>query len=337
VVGEFSVSDAPAPNAATTRDGAVAALRALGMRSPEDLDGVLLLTDLFEPAQKMSYLKPTVDGAAAILEITNFVSNRMKKMEVIDYGAAATTADGQLMWIALDQVPLLGLILEGSSDFANLDEFDPRTTKLSKAGLAAIRLATSNASTVFVQALGGQQVVAKTSRTGLLIRKGVLDVPKDEMILLNRDMTAVVSGDYVFFENRRAFQNLVGLLDALRDQAETTLRSVTSSLKIQGFDELLGAVRKHPGMIGKMESIRQKVANFPAYREALTMPKILAFVRSHPECRVELSGEGDDAALVFQNDFQNQFKILKLLDDDYLKSELTTMEYETNSKSAPLG
>jgi hypothetical protein len=40
---------------------------------------------------------------------------------------------------------------------------------------------------------------------------------------------------------------------------------------------------------------------------------------------------------VFRNDPQHRFKILKLLDDDHLRSELTTLEYEANSKGLPVG
>ena len=319
-----------------TRDQAVAALRTLSTRSATDLDGVLLITDTKGPSPTMSFLKPTIEGAAAVLDITNSISNRYKQLEVIDYGHATTTADGQVMWMPLADVPLLASILVGSSDFANLIEFDPAKMKLAKVGLAAIRVGSRNTPALFVQALGARQVIAKSSRTGMLVRKGVLDVPKDEMILLSNDVTVLVVGSFAFFENRRAFQNLVGLLDALQDQAEETLRLVTADLNIEGFDEFLNAVRKHPIMIGKLESIRQKVTSIPAYRDALTMPKLLAFVRANPKCKVELSGDGDNAALIFQNDFQNQFKILKLLDDDYLKSDLTSQQYEANSKSSPL-
>jgi hypothetical protein len=66
------------------------------------------------------------------------------------------------------------------------------------------------------------------------------------------------------------------------------------------------------------------------------MPRLLDFVRRHPEYQVDVSGAGDDARLVYRNDAQHRFKILKLLDDDYLHSQLTSLEYEANSKSAPL-
>jgi hypothetical protein len=90
-------------------------------------------------------------------------------------------------------------------------------------------------------------------------------------------------------------------------------------------------------MLGKVASIQRKLDTYPQYREALTMTKLKEFVETHPECGVEMTGDGDEASFVFRNDIQHRFKILKLLDDDFLRSELTRLEYEANSKSAPIG
>jgi hypothetical protein len=96
------------------------------------------------------------------------------------------------------------------------------------------------------------------------------------------------------------------------------------------------AVIGTPQMLGKMASIQRKLNQYPEYKAALTMTNLVAFVRSHPECQVDTRGEGEQAQLVFRNDVQHRFKVLKLLDDDYLKSQLTAMDYEANSKSAPV-
>ena len=89
-------------------------------------------------------------------------------------------------------------------------------------------------------------------------------------------------------------------------------------------------------MLGKMASIQRKLNQHPAYQAALTMDRLTAFVQTHPECEVEIAGEGDDVRFVFRTDAQHRYKILKLLDDDYLQSQLTTLNYATNSKSAPV-
>ena len=319
-----------------TKTLAIKTLQNLPSQKDAKVDGALLLTDKFTQNQKMSFLNPTNAGADALLSIADFVVEGISQLEVIDYSPSGSAADGQIMWLPLEKVPLLKSISTSASDYDSLPLYNPGETKISHANLVSIQTTADTKTTMFIQALGNQQIVAKSKRASLFLRSGVIDASSDQVLLLSRDVTAVVAGDFVFFENRKSFQKLVNLLEELKEKAEETLRSVSSELRIVGFESLLAAVRNNPVMIGKMESIRIKMETIPAYRDALKMPKILKFVRDHPEYEIELSDDSEEASLVFQKDFQNQFKILKLLDDDYLKSELTAMEYESNSKSAPL-
>jgi hypothetical protein len=164
-----------------------------------------------------------------------------------------------------------------------------------------------------------------------------VDVPPSGQILLfSKDIAVVAVGDIAFFKDRAGFQRLFGYLDDLRLHAAKNFHSVTENLRIDGIDQMVAAVTGSPAMLGKMASIQRKLDQFPQYRAALTMPRLVDFVRQHPECQVDLKGNGEATQLVFRNDPQHRFKILKILDDDFLHSELTALEYEANSKSAPL-
>jgi len=49
--------------------------------------------------------------------------------------------------------------------------------------------------------------------------------------------------------------------------------------------------------------------------------------------KIDLQGPSGKEHLVFYNDPARRWRILKLLDDDYVRSELTKIEYESNSKT----
>ena len=85
-------------------------------------------------------------------------------------------------------------------------------------------------------------------------------------------------------------------------------------------------------MMRKLASIRRKLEQ-PGYRQAFTQERVVAFIRANPHVQIELSGDGPDAAIVHQNDPQHRWALLKLVDDDFLHSSLTDMNYEANSKS----
>lgn len=314
------------------------ALESLAAMASAEVAGALVIAQPDKRQPEIAQLSPTKAATASLGEVLASIVETYVECAVIPYNPAALLADHEIMCIELERVPLLQTIAARSDDLANLPPFDPDSSKLRDVRLIALRVEANNRSAVFVQSFSSGQVVARSrSRTGLMMRRGILDVPNGgELVLLRQDVAAVVVDDLVLFRNRSEFQKLFGFLDELKQQAKTTFVDVTANLRIAGIEQMELAVTGSPSMLGKMASIKRKVEEHPQYKDALTMPKLLEFIRSHPNCGVDIDGAGKTAQLVFHNDSQHRFKILKLLDDDYLKSDLTTLEYEANSKGDPL-
>lgn len=315
----------------------VEALQALKALGASEVSAILLA--VLAPGQpvELFQIQPTEKATAAISPLLRESMQAYVDCEVIAYEPAGSSADGQVMSVTAENVPLLKQVIDDSDDLANLPLFEPRQRRLRQLGFAAMRVEADNLTALFVQSLKAGQVVARTGKSGFIIRGGVLDTPEGEVVMLTRDFVAVLTGEFVFFRDRKAFQYLFGLIEEMREQAAATFVDVTAELRIDGVEEMRAAVTGAPAMLGKMASIQRKLNRYPEYQAALTMPRLLAFVQLHPECGVEITGQGDDATFVFHKDPQRRFRILKLLDDDYLRSDWTTLNYEANSKSAPLG
>lgn len=319
------------------RDAAMTARTSLGQLGQGEVAAVMVITQERD-GPVVSQLRPTQRALPALTDVVRTAAGEFANCEVIDYAPATSIVEGQIMWASASSVPLLQTIVQDSQDLAGMPVFDPATSKLSAIKLAAMRVEVGDTAALFVQNLRGDQIVAQSRRYGVIVRRGVIDLPpRGQMLLFTRDVAAIVVGDIALFKDRPAFERLFGYLAQLQQRATATLQTVTANLRITGFDKLAVAVTTSPAMLGKMASIQRKLDQFPQYREALTMPRLLDFVRDHPECGVETQGQGNTAELVYRNDPQHRFKILKLLDDDYLRSELTRLEYETNSKSPPIG
>jgi hypothetical protein len=295
----------------------------------------LLVVSGHDPAEP-AHLQATNRAEPVISQIAAWASDKYRKCEVIDYGPGSVTVGSQVMWKPIGDIPLLTSILHDSGDLANLKPFNPGTTEIATVRLIAIRMEVDQAPVILIQAVKADHIVASSTRYGMLVRRGSIDVASSNILMLVRDVTAILFEEYVYFVKRPEFQRLFGLLEELRVQASATFGQITANLEIDGIEEMLKAVTGDVQMLGKMASIQRMINRYPRYRQAMTMPRLLPFIRSHPQCGVELSTDGDDAHLVFQTDVQHRFKILKLLDDDYLKSELTDFEYEANSKGLPI-
>jgi hypothetical protein len=320
-----------------TRQDAFAARDVLSEFSNGTVDAVMLIFDRADDLKGFAHLQPTVRAKPQLNAVIQRSSEDTASCELIDYGPAATCSDGEAMWIGVDQVTGLAGIIEESIDAAGVPVFDPKKSKLASLRFVTMSATVNGKTAIFIEYLKGRQVIAQTKNLSVVLRKGILDVPPDgQLALIGQNVSVIVVDGVALFRDRKAFQQMFGFLAELRAQAEATFAVITADLRISGFDAFQRAAISSPQMLGKMASIQRKLDGLTQYKDALTMPKLLAFIGTHPMCAVDVIGTGEAAQLVFQSDVQHRFKILKLLDDDYLRSDLTEFDYEANSKGNPI-
>ena len=85
-------------------------------------------------------------------------------------------------------------------------------------------------------------------------------------------------------------------------------------------------------MVPRLMSINERFED-AEYAAAMTIENIVGFAKKNPNLQIEFEGPAGREELVFQPDPQRRWKILQLLDDDFLVSDLTKFRYESNSKS----
>lgn len=318
-------------------DSAIPAQTLKLLRDTGSVTGILLALSPPKMPLEISQARLTQDATSVITEVVRKTASEYVEYEVVDYQPASSPADGQVMWINNQDVPLFGQLFSDFEDLANVSLLNPRDPNLKHLRFAVIRAEVGTSHAIFLQFLPANQVVARTKRLGLVFRGDTLDTPKGEIVMLGNDFIAVLIDSFVFFKDRKMFQQLFGLMEEMRKQASKTFKAVTAQLRIDGFEKMLDVVGGSPAMLGKMASIQRKLNRYPEYAKAMTMTNLVKFIGEHPQCGVEITGHGEAAKLVFRNDPQHRFKILKLLDDDYLHSQLTALDYESNSKNDPLG
>lgn len=279
--------------------------------------------------------RPTEPLVGALREIVLRYVNSWGERTPIEYGPATTPADEQIMWVPTSIVPLLAGA-DADVDAADLKLFDAKKRGIGQLRFSMLWAETDSGRALLYRQLAPRQIVARTGKIPVLQRGDRLDLIEGDTLLIDRSVDAVVVGGYAFFEDRPRFQKLFGFLQDLQARAEETFDDVTSSLQISNLAEMRTAATTQLAMLGKMASIQRKLESFPAYRDAMTMEKLAVFVANNPQTGVQIEGQGSAAKFVFQSDLEHRFKILKLLDDDYLQSQLTTLNYDANSKGMPL-
>lgn len=154
-----------------------------------------------------------------------------------------------------------------------------------------------------------------------------------DVLLLRPEFDVVVIDGFAFFTKKPTFERAFGFLEQLQKQSLETFTTVTSKLSIDGMDKLREACTTQPQMMAKMASIKRSMDDDPDYADAMTMDKLIAYIEKHPHVQIEITGAGADRRLVFDPQPTRRWQIVKLLDDDFLRSVLTEREYEAGSKT----
>lgn len=247
------------------------------------------------------------------------------------YAPAATLSAGEVMHVP---VPAAGRLpeLERAVSGGDVALYTPSDEPL-RVLVTRLVLADGQAVT-FYRGLRAAARLDRSHLAALVWRDGRYDrLDEADVLLLDDRFDAVVVDEVALLLSKATFERVFDFVAELQRNATETFDTVTAGLRIDGADELREACLRDAGMLAKLASVRRHLDGDPGYRAAMQMDKLVAYVRAHPETGVELSPTGE---LCFSPDRRKRYKILKLLDDDYLRSVLTDRLYEANSKSDPL-
>lgn len=151
----------------------------------------------------------------------------------------------------------------------------------------------------------------------------------DKAFLFDRDIDCFAWDGYLYLASDPQFRGIFDFFDELEERATQAIDDFVSRIPIKNEKDFRSAVAGQPQMLAKISRIAGK-----AYLKKLTMAKIRTMIDDFDlQIEVEKDKKGTEQ-LIFDPGLETRWVILKLMDDDYLSSNLTDLRYETNSKSA---
>lgn len=210
----------------------------------------------------------------------------------------------------------------------------PRNLRLAKQNVVVIRVFSVDGRILgsFYQPLSGAAMLAQSKKLSVVWTGDELTRLDDQALALRDDLRLIVIGDRLVITGDWAFEEMFGRHPELDAEADRVYNATLGGLDIENGDRLAKSCRSDINMMRKLASIGRKLQN-PEYAGALTQENLVAFIRANPDVSVELIDVDGTTKIHFQADVQHRWAILKLLDDDYLRSDLTQLGYESNSKS----
>lgn len=146
----------------------------------------------------------------------------------------------------------------------------------------------------------------------------------DPIMQFDQDFDAIFYDDYIFILNKYNFQYIFQFYEFLKDEAEAALDIIERNIPINNFNEFKDSCLNHLQKLEKLKNISQK-----DYISRVTIKEIKDTINKF-NLNIKFISENGIEKIVF--DKSDRWTILNLLDDAYLGSEMTGINYEVNSK-----
>jgi hypothetical protein len=169
----------------------------------------------------------------------------------------------------------------------------------------------------------------KRGTAALVSRDGTFTKVEERIFLFDDRIDCFVFGDYVFVLRRNDYRRIFDQLDEVRRRARDAASALHAKVPIANFDDFAAACSTQAAMADKLLAVQRR-DYFDRLSYEMLAPVITEFNLQIPV--QELDGVPQ---LVFLTEPEHRWRILRLVDDDYLRSAMTDHLYEANSKIAP--
>lgn len=282
----------------------------------------------------VSRVEFAVDLAADVMADLVAALARLVDRELVPYDPAYQPSAGQALVAGLGDVPSLHRL------HASVLSDDVPVDDVARGAVHAMAHRLHREVTVVAAyRVKGAGIATRRPRGlwALLPRDGVYARVDDEILYYEPRVDAWVVGDQVLFTARTTLEQRLHAPGQAQEMARATFVRATVNVAIEGAAELAAACASDPAMIAKMSSLARTLAADPGYAAQLTTQRLVSFVEANPHFGVRVDGAGDARRLVFEPAPQARYRIVKLLADDFLRSDLTQLRYEAGSKQRMTG
>jgi len=229
-------------------------------------------------------------------------------------------------------VPALALATSRLDDLAPLAAFDGAddsyTRRLQYWGV--VLTAPDGTNAYFFHGFVGAAELHRKRGAALRLKAGTFHHVEERIFLFADGVDCFVFGDYVFVLQKGRFRSLFDQLEIVYAHATQAASDLHAKLPIANFDQFQQACGSDARLADKVVAIRGR-DYFDQLSYDFVKPVIDEF---HLEIPIITDTNGA-VQLEFRNHPAHRFRILKLLDDDFLRSSMTDHRYEVNSKTEP--
>lgn len=235
----------------------------------------------------------------------------------------------EVEWETATAIPEVVYATTKLANLSALAPFDPGDEQYKKrlAYWAVVLTASDGTQAFFFRAFTATAELKRKRGAALINRSGSFTRVDGEIFLFDDNVDCFVFDGYVYVLRKRDFRRIFDQIGAVLAKAKAAASDLNTQVPIANFAEFEKACSSDSRLADKLLAVRGR-DYFGRLSYAMLAPVIQQFKLTIPSKTVNGTTQ-----LVFESEPAGRFRILKLVDDDYLRSSMTKHSYEVNSKS----
>lgn len=233
----------------------------------------------------------------------------------------------EVEYSSLDDAPAVRQDVDTFVNLAGLEALSPSEEEfIRNLRYSVVALTAGDERAYFFRVFTASNELRRKPGAALVYRAGMYSKVEEQIFLFTEQVDCIVFRDTVFILNKRNYREIFQLLAQVRGQAEAAADALQAVVPIENFEEFKAACASQTAMSDKLIEVSKR-----DYFDTLSIQSLEPIIE---EFSLNVSIGSNGASLVFDPRPAGRWHILRLLDDDYLRSSLTEHRYEVNSKTA---
>ncbi len=236
---------------------------------------------------------------------------------------------GTVEWAKLDDVDAVRLAVENYQQLARLSPFNPGDERYKTRLLFWVaNRARDDVRASFFRAFSASAELKRKRGAILVNREGAFSRVEGQLFMFDENVDCVVFDEYLFVLRRNDYRRIFDQFEQIRLAARNAANTLHGRVPIANLQEFADACVAQPAMADKLIAVQGR-----DYFSHLTY-EMLEPVIEEFQLDIPVERRNGRPHLVFRAGPAVRWQILRLVDDDFLRSSMTDHHYEVNSKTA---
>jgi hypothetical protein len=263
--------------------------------------------------------------------VTGIVEHGVEQWELKTWHPLYKPDRDTVEWVAAQDVPAIEFARDRHTNLNPLAPFDAGDDAYKRRLRYWVCVLTGRdgRKAFFFRSFSRSAELERRRGVALVSRNGTFTKIEEHVFLFDEAVDCILFEGCLLVLRKLDYRRIFDQLEEVRQHARRAAQALHQRVPIANFEEFADACSRQAAMADKLLIVQKR----PYFRR-LTFEMLSGVIQ---EFRLDIPVRDVDGQphLVFRTEPEHRWRILRLVDDDYLKSAMTDEMYEVNSKSDP--